>query len=327
MAKDKKATGDKIGPAKGKLGIMIPGMGAVATTFVAGVEAIRKGHAKPIGSMTQMGTVRLGKRTDGRTPKVKDFVPLSNLSDLVFTGWDIFEDDMYTAASKAGVLEKNLLDKIKPFLQSVKPRKAVFDRHYVKKLDGHHVKKGKSKMDLAEQLRADIRDFKKSSGAERLVMIWCGSTEILLQQTAAHRSVKSFEKALNETSPDIAPSMIYAYAALMEGVPFANGAPNLTVDLPVMHELSRRNNAPICGKDFKTGQTLIKTVLAPGLKARMLGLDGWFSTNILGNRDGEVLDDPDSFKTKEESKLSVLEYILQPEVYPQLYKDFSHVVR
>src|SRR6185437_5863929 len=223
---------------------MIPGMGAVATTFVAGVEAIRKGHAKPIGAMTQMGTVRLGKRTESRTPKVKDFVPLAGLKDLVFTGWDIFEDDMYTAASKAGVLEKTLLDKIKPFLQSVKPRKAVFDRHYVKKLDGKHVKKGKSKMDLAEQVRADIREFKKSSGADRLVMIWCGSTEIFLQQTAAHASIKAFEKALQQSSEEVAPSMIYAYAALIEGVPFANGAPNLTVDLPVMHELSRKNSAP-----------------------------------------------------------------------------------
>jgi myo-inositol-1-phosphate synthase len=327
MAKATKGAGDKISPAKGKLGIMIPGMGAVATTFVAGVEAIRKGQAKPIGSVTQMGTVRLGKRTDGRTPKVKDFVPLANLSDLVFTGWDIFEDDMYTAASKAGVLEKDLLDKIKPFLQSVKPRKAVFDRHYVKKLDGRHVKKGKSKMDLAEQVRADIRDFKKSSGADRLVMIWCGSTEIFLQQTSAHNSIKTFEKALNESSPDVAPSMIYAYAALMEGIPFANGAPNLTVDLPVMHELSRRNNAPICGKDFKTGQTLIKTVLAPTFKARMLGVSGWYSTNILGNRDGEVLDDPESFKTKEESKLGVLEHILQPDLYPELYGNIFHKVR
>ncbi|MBV9147025.1 MAG: inositol-3-phosphate synthase, partial [Acidobacteria bacterium] len=234
---------------------MIPGMGAVATTFVAGVEAVRKAHAQPIGSLTQMGTVRLGKRTEGRAPKISEFVPLAGLPDLVFTGWDIFEDDMYTAASKAGVIEKELLNKVKPFLQSVKPRKAVFDRHYVKKLDGHHVKTGKTKMDLAEQVRADIRDFKKSSGADRLVMMWCGSTEIYIQQTAAHSSVKTFEKALAHSSPDIAPSMIYAYAALMEGVPFANGAPNLTVDIPAMHELSRRNEAPICGKDFKTGQT------------------------------------------------------------------------
>ncbi|HET9742997.1 MAG TPA: inositol-3-phosphate synthase [Terriglobales bacterium] len=327
MAKQSKKAADGIAPAKGKLGIMIPGMGAVATTFVAGVEAVRKGFAKPIGSMTQMGTVRLGKRTDGRTPKVKDFVSLANLDDIVFTGWDIFEDDMFTAASKAGVIEKELLKKIKPFLQSVKPRKAVFDRRYVKRLDGHHVKSGKSKMDLAEQLRADIREFKKSSGADRFVMIWCGSTEIFLKPTAAHNSVRAFEKGLSESSEDIAPSMIYAYAALKENVPFANGAPNLTVDLPAMLELSRANSAPICGKDFKTGQTLIKTVLAPAFKARMLGVNGWYSTNILGNRDGEVLDDPESFKTKEESKLGALEHILQPELYPELYAHMYHKVR
>jgi myo-inositol-1-phosphate synthase len=316
-----------IAEAKGKLGIMLPGMGAVATTFVAGVEAVRKGISQPIGSLTQMGTIRLGKRTEGRSPKINDFVPLAQLNDLVFTGWDIFEDDMYAAATNAGVLEKDLLNQIKPFLQSIKPRPAVFDRHYVKKLDGHNVKKGKNKMELAEQLRADIHDFKKTSGAERVVMMWCGSTEIFLKQTEAHSSVKAFEKALHANDENIAPSMIYAYAALCEGVPFANGAPNLTVDLPAMHELSRRNHAPISGKDFKSGQTLLKTVLAPGLKARMLGLEGWFSTNILGNRDGEVLDDPDSFKTKEESKLSVLEHILQPELYPELYKDFYHKVR
>jgi myo-inositol-1-phosphate synthase len=320
-------TSADIQPAKGKLGIMIPGMGAVATTFVAGVEAVRKGFAKPIGSLTQMGTIRLGKRTDARSPKIKEFLPLAGLKDLVFTGWDIFEDDMYTAASKAGVLEGELLKKVKPFLSSIKPRKAVFDHNYVKKLDGSNVKKGKNKMDLAEQVRADIQEFKKSSGASRLVMIWCGSTEIFLTQTAAHQSVKAFEKALTRNDESIAPSMIYAYAALMESVPFANGAPNLTVDLPVMQALSRQNNAPICGKDFKTGQTLIKTILAPGFKARMLGLNGWFSTNILGNRDGEVLEDPGSFKTKEESKLSVLEHILQPELYPELYGHFTHKVR
>jgi myo-inositol-1-phosphate synthase len=317
----------KIQPARGKLGVMIPGMGAVATTFVAGVEAIRKGLAAPIGSLTQMGTIRLGKRTEGRFPKVKEFVPLAGLDDLVFTGWDPFDDDMYTAARKAGVLERDLLDKVKPFLSTVKPRPAVFDRNYVKKLDGHHVKKGKNKMELAEQLRDDIREFKKSSGASRLITIWCGSTEIFLQPTAAHQSLKSIEKAMQSNDEAIAPSMIYAYASLMEGVPFANGAPNLTVDLPVMHELSRKNEAPICGKDFKTGQTLMKTILAPGFKARLLGLNGWFSTNILGNRDGEVLDDPGSFKTKEESKLSVLEHILQPDLYPELYSKFSHVVR
>jgi myo-inositol-1-phosphate synthase len=322
-----KAETAQIQPARGKLGVMIPGMGAVATTFVAGVEAIRKGLAPPIGSLTQMGTIRLGKRTEGRFPKVKEFVPLAALADLVFTGWDPFDDDMYTAARKAGVLERDLLDKVKPFLSSVKPRPAVFDRNYVKKLDGHHVKKGKNKMELAEQLRDDIREFKKSSGACRLITIWCGSTEIFLQPTAAHQSLKAFEKAMQSNDEAIAPSMIYAYASLMEGVPFANGAPNLTVDLPVMHELSRKNEAPICGKDFKTGQTLMKTILAPGFKARLLGLNGWFSTNILGNRDGEVLDDPGSFKTKEESKLSVLEHILQPDLYPELYSKFSHVVR
>lgn len=312
---------------KGKLGVMIPGMGAVATTFVAGVEAVRQGIAKPFGSLTQMGTIRLGKRTEGRSPKVKEFVPLAGLDDLVFTGWDIFEDDMYTAASKAGVLDRYLIEKIKPFLSSIKPRKAVFDHNYVKNLDGPNVKKGKNKMDLAEQVRDDIRQFKKTSGAARLITIWCGSTETFLQAGPAHQSVKAFEKALTQNDESIAPSMVYAYASLMEGVPFANGAPNLTVDIPVMHELSRQNEAPICGKDFKTGQTLMKTILAPGFKARLLGLSGWFSTNILGNRDGEVLDDPGSFKTKEESKLSVLEHILQPDLYPELYGNFTHKVR
>ena len=314
-------------PAKGKLGVMIPGMGAVATTFVAGVEAIRKGLAKPIGSLTQMGTVRLGKRTDGRSPKLKEFVPLAGLDDLVFTGWDIFEDNMYEAASNAGVLDQRLLDQLKPFLSSIAPLPAVFDHKYVKKIDGPNVKKGKTKMDLAEQLRDDIRKFRKSSGASRLITMWCGSTETYIAAGPAHQSVKSFEKALRTNDETIAPSMVYAYASLMEGVPFANGAPNLTVDLPVMLELSRKNEAPICGKDFKTGQTLMKTILAPGFKARMLGLNGWFSTNILGNRDGEVLDDPGSFKTKEESKLSVLEHILQPELYPELYGKMHHKVR
>ena len=323
----RKASYGDLQPAKGKLGIMIPGMGAVATTFVAGVEAVRKGIAKPIGSLTQMGTIRLGKRTEGRSPKVKEFVPLAGLNDLVFTGWDIFEDNMYDAATNAGVLDRYLLEQIKPFLSKITPRKAVFDRNYVKKIDGPNVKKGKSKMDLAEQVRDDIREFKKSSGASRLVTIWCGSTESFIQPTAAHRSLKTFEKALAENDENIAPSMIYAYASLMEGVPFANGAPNLTVDIPVMHELSREHEAPICGKDFKTGQTLMKTILAPGFKARLLGVSGWYSTNILGNRDGEVLDDPGSFKTKEESKLGVLDHILQPELYPDLYKDIFHKVR
>ena len=263
-----------IAPAEGKLGVMIPGMGAVATTFVAGVQAVRRGLAHPIGSLTQMGTIRLGKRTDGRSPRIGDFVPLAEINDLVFTGWDPFEDDMYAAARKAGVLEKELLDNIKPFLSQIKPRPAVFDRNYVKRLDGPNVKKGKTKMDLAEQVRDDIRDFKKSSGASRLIMIWCGSTETFLQPTAVHQTVKSFEQALAKNDENIAPSMIYAYAALSEGVPYANGAPNLTVDIPAMHELSRRNQAPICGKDYKTGQTLLKTILAPGFKARMLGLSG-----------------------------------------------------
>ena len=317
----------EIQPAKGKLGVMIPGMGAVATTFVAGVEAVRKGFATPIGSLTQMGTIRLGKRTDARSPKINEFVPLAGLRDLAFTGWDIFDDDMYAAASNAGVLERELLDRVKPFLSSIKPRKAVFDRNYVKRLDGPNVKKGKNKMDLAEQVRADIRDFKKSSGATRLITIWCGSTETFIEPGPAHQSVKAFERALTQNDDAIAPSMIYAYASLTEGVPFANGAPNLTVDIPALHELSRRNHAPVCGKDFKTGQTLIKTILAPGFKARLLGLSGWYSTNILGNRDGEVLDDPGSFKTKEESKLGVLEHILQPRLYPELYGNIFHKVR
>src|SRR5437764_2984935 len=316
-----------IHPADGKLGVMIAGMGAVATTFVAGVEAIRRGLAQPVGSLTQLGTIRLGKRTEARCPKIRDFLPLADLNDLVFTGWDIFADYMYAAACKAGVLYRELIDRIQPFLESVKPLPAVFNRNYVRKLDGPNVKEGKNKMHLAEQLRADIREFKRSSGASRFVMIWCGSTEIFLRPCEVHQSLKAFESALESNDENIAPSMIYAYAALSEGVPFANGAPNLTVDIPAMQDLSRRNNAPICGKDYKTGQTLMKTVLAPGFKARMLGLHGWFSTNILGNRDGEVLDDPDSFKTKEESKLSVLEQILQPKLYPDLYKDFYHKVR
>jgi myo-inositol-1-phosphate synthase len=327
VSKGNNGSGSNIAPAKGKLGILIPGMGAVATTFVAGVEAVRKGISHPIGSLTQMGTIRLGKRTDGRSPLLKDFVPLADLDDLVFGGWDIFTDNMYDAARNAGVLEKELLDKIKPFLQGIKPMKAVFDKNYVRKLDGPNVKKGKNKMDLAEQVREDIRNFKKKSGASRLVMIWCGSTESFIKPSAIHSSVKAFEKALLASDENIPPSMIYAYAALMEGVPYANGAPNLSVDVPAMHELSKRNNAPICGKDYKTGQTLMKTILAPGFKARMLGLSGWFSTNILGNRDGEVLEDPGSFKTKEESKLSVLEHILQPELYPELYGNICHKVR
>ena len=314
-----------IAPATGKLGVMVVGLGAVATTFIAGVEAIRRGLAKPIGSLTQMGTIRLGKRTEGNTPLIKDFVPIAKLDDLVFTGWDIFEDNVYEAAAHAKVLEKETLAELKPYLEKIKPLPAVFDQYYVKRLNGTHVKTGKNKMDLAEQVRADIQAFKKT--VDRVVVIWAGSTEIFLEPTPVHDTVASFEKGLLESDPGIAPSQIYAYAALKEGVPFANGAPNLTVDLPVMLELSRQNSAPITGKDFKTGQTFIKTVLAPAFKARMLGVSGWYSTNILGNRDGEVLDDPESFKTKEESKLGVLDYILQPELYPELYKDLYHKVR
>jgi myo-inositol-1-phosphate synthase len=317
----------KIAEPKGKLGVLIPGMGAVATTFIAGVEAVRRNIARPIGSLTQMGTIRLGRRTENRTPRIKDFVPLAGLDDLVFGGWDLFKDNCYEAAVKSGVLERALLDQLKDFLSEIRPMPAVFEQRFVKNLHGENVKKGKTKMDLAEQVMDDIRNFQKSNGVTRTVMIWCGSTEIFLKPSAVHQSVSAFEKGLRTNHKEIAPSMIYAYAALKLGIPFANGAPNLTVDIPAMHELSKRNAAPICGKDYKTGQTLIKTILAPGLKARLIGLQGWFSTNILGNRDGEVLDDPDSFKTKEESKLSVLEYILQPELYPELYKGFCHKVR
>jgi myo-inositol-1-phosphate synthase len=327
MATGQKDTPSEIAAAKGKLGILIVGLGAVATTFVAGVEAVRKGIAAPIGSLTQMGTVRLGKRTDGRSPMIKDFVPLADLNDIVFGGWDIFTDSAYEAAANAKVLEKELLLQLKPFMDGIKPMPAVFDNEYVKLIDGPNVKKGKNKLDLAAQLRADIRNFKKENNCDRLVMIWCASTETFQTASEVHASVSSFEKGLKESDPNIAPSQIYAYAALQESVPFANGAPNLTVDLPVMQELSRKHNAPIAGKDFKTGQTLMKTILAPGFKARMLGLNGWFSTNILGNRDGEVLEDPGSFKTKEESKLSVLDEILQPKLYPELYGNIFHKVR
>ena len=317
----------QIAEPKGKLGVLIPGMGAVATTFIAGVEAIRRQLARPIGSLTQMGTIRLGKRPEKRAPAIKDFVPLAGLDDLVFGGWDLFKDNCYEAATHAGVLERTLLDQVKDFLSGIRPMPAVFQQKFVKKLHGENIKKGKTKMDLAEQVQDDIRQFQKTSGASRLIMIWCGSTEIFLKPTAVHQSLAAFEKGLRSNSPEIAPSMIYAYSALKLGVPFANGAPNLTADIPAMLELSLKNHAPVCGKDYKTGQTLLKTIIAPGLKARLIGLHGWFSTNILGNRDGEVLEDPGSFRTKEESKLSVLEYILQPELYPELYKGFCHKVK
>jgi myo-inositol-1-phosphate synthase len=317
----------EIAPPKGKLGILLVGLGAVSTTFIAGVIAVRKGIAKPIGSLTQMGTVRLGKRTDARTPLIKDLVPLASLDDLVFGGWDIFEDNCHEAATTAGVLEPSLLAQVKPEMEAIKPWPAVFDRRYVKRLDGPNVKKGANKMDLAEQVRADIRRFKKDNNLDRLVMIWCGSTEVYMTETEAHQSIEAFEKALVGNDVNIPSSMVYAYAALKEGIPYANGAPNLTADIPALLDLALKNGSPICGKDFKTGQTLIKTIVAPGLKARLIGVDGWYSTNILGNRDGEVLDDPESFKTKEESKKSVLDYILQPDLYPDLYKDLCHVVR
>jgi myo-inositol-1-phosphate synthase len=317
----------QIAKPEGKLGVLIPGMGAVATTFMAGVEAVRRGLALPVGSLTQMGTIRLGKRTDKRSPLIKDFVPLASLDDLVFAGWDVFPDDAYEAAVKAGVLERALLDQLQDFLVQVRPMPAVFERRFVKNLQGENVKRGRTKMDLAEEVMADIEQFRKASGVSRLVMIWCGSTETFLQPSDVHQTLAAFERGLRANSPEIPPSMIYAYAALKLGIPHANGAPNLTTDTPALLELAHKNRVPVCGKDFKTGQTLLKTVLAPALKARLLGLRGWFSTNILGNRDGEVLDDPGSFKTKEESKLSVLEYILQPELYPQLYKDYYHKVR
>ena len=297
---------------------MLVGLGAVSTTFIAGVQAIRKGVARPIGSLTQMGTIRLGKRTEGRTPLVKDFVPLADLNDIVFGGWDIFEDNCYEAAKTAGVLEDRLLDQVKPEMEAIRPWTAVFDQQYVKRLNGPNVKKGRNKKDLAEQVRQDIRAFKETNGLSRLVMIWCGSTEIFMTESPAHQSIEAFETALEANDVTIPSSMVYAYAALKEGVPYANGAPNLTVDVPALMDLAQRNRVPIVGKDFKTGQTLIKTVIAPGLKARLLGVKGWYSTNILGNRDGEVLDDPESFKTKEESKKSVLDYILQPDLYPEL---------
>jgi myo-inositol-1-phosphate synthase len=324
---DGKNKGIQVEDPKGKLGVLLVGLGAVSTTFVAGVEAIKRGLAEPIGSLTQMGTIRLGKRTENRVPLIRDFVKLAKLDDLVFGAWDIFEEDAYEAGLHSGVLERDLINELKPQLQAVKPMKAVFDQQYVKRLNGSHVKKASNKFELAEALIDDIREFKRTRECDRLVMIWCASTEIFLQAGEAHSDLKRFEQAMKENDPSIAPSMLYAYAALKAGIPFANGAPNLTVDIPALTRLAIEQNLPICGKDFKTGQTLMKTIIAPGLKGRLLGLHGWFSTNILGNRDGEVLDDPESFKTKEESKLSVLEYILQPEVYPSLYKDFSHLVR
>ena len=317
----------EIRPAEGRLGVLLPGFGAVGTTVVAGVEAARRGIARPIGSLTQLNTIRLGKRTEDRTPLIKDFLPLSELDDLVFGAWDPIPDDGYESALEAGVLERHHLDAMEEFLRSVKPMPAVFDSEYVRRLDGPNVKTGADKFELAQQLRDDIRRFRDEQGCARLVMIWCGSTEVFLRSGSAHETLESFEAAMKANDPAIAPSMIYAYAAIMEGVPYANGAPNLSADIPALEGAADERGVPLAGKDFKTGQTLMKTILAPGFKARMLGIEGWFSTNILGNRDGAVLDDPDSFKTKEESKLSVLEHILQPDMYPELYGQLYHKVR
>ncbi|MBI4208208.1 MAG: inositol-3-phosphate synthase [Deltaproteobacteria bacterium] len=319
--------GNQIEKPEGKLGVLLPGLGAVSTTVVAGTHLINKGLAHPFGSLTQMQTIRLGKRTEHRQPLIKDFIPLAHMKDLVFGGWDIFTDNAHQAAMKAGVLPQETLEKVRPELEAVKPWKAVFDQRYVKKLSGPNVKQGKNKMELAEAVMRDMEQFQKETGAKRLVMVWCGSTEIYLQKTAVHDTIETFEKGLKENSPEIPSSMIYAYAAVKMGIPYANGAPNLSGDIPAMLELSQKTKTPVAGKDFKTGQTLMKTIIAPGLKARMLGLQGWFSANILGNRDGEVLDDPDSFKTKEVSKMSVLDNILEPNLYPNLYGNYYHKVR
>lgn len=316
-----------IQPAAGKLGVLIPGLGAVATTFIAGVETIKKGLSQPVGSLTQMGNIRLGKRTENRYPLIKDFVPLANLNDIVFGGWDVYDDNVYESALKAKVLETHLLDAVKPELQALKPMKAVFDKEFVKNLDGTNIKTEANKMDLAKALMKDIEDFKAANNCSRLVMVWCASTEKYLEHADIYDTVESFEAALKANDPRIAPSMIYAYAAIRMGVPFANGAPNLTCDIPALVALAKELQVPVAGKDFKTGQTLMKTIVAPGLAARALGVRGWFSSNILGNRDGLVLDDPDNFKTKEVSKLSVLEEILQPEINPELYGELYHKVR
>jgi myo-inositol-1-phosphate synthase len=318
----------EIAPAGGRLGVLLVGLGAVASTFISGVEHTRRGSGRPIGSLTQMGTIRLGKRTEHRMPLIKEFVPLAEPDQLVFGAWDPIPDNAYQAAVKCGVLDRHEhIEPIADFLRKIEPMPAAFDQYYVKRLEGTNVKKAKTKLELTEQIRRDIRDFKAANRCDRLVMVWCASTEIFMEEQAPHMNLEAFEAAMETNDECIAPSMLYAYAALMEGVPFANGAPNLTVDTPALVKLAQDKGLPIMGKDFKTGQTLIKTVISPMLKARMLGVSGWYSTNILGNRDGEVLDDPESFKTKEESKLGVLEYILQPELYPELYGDVYHKVR
>ena len=317
----------KIAEPKGKLGILLPGMGAVSTTFITGVEKIRKGTGRPFGSLTQMGNIRLGKRTENRTVKISDLVPLASLDDLVFGGWDPIPDNAFDAAMKAGVLKHEDIEPHKDFLSEIKPMTAVFDKEYVKLLDGPHVKKGSNWMDLADQVIKDIDEFKTKNGCDRMVMLWAGSTEIFQEHDKIYDSLSSLEKAMKDNNKKITPSMIYAYAAMKSGIPYANGAPNVTADIPAFFELAAQTGIAHSGKDFKTGQTLMKTIVAPGIKARMLGMNGWFSTNILGNRDGEVLDDPQSFRSKEVTKGSVLNYILQPDVYPELYKDMYHKVR
>jgi myo-inositol-1-phosphate synthase len=306
---------------------MLVGLGAVATTFLAGVESVRRGFSLPVGSLTQMATIRLGKRSERRSPRIADFVPLASLDDLEFAAWDPIPDDALTAARKAGVLSEDHLSAVAPFLATIRPMPAAFDRQYVDRISGRNVKKGASLREVAEQLRQDIREFRAAARVDRVVMIWCGSTEVFMERMPSHATIEQFEKAMLCSDPAVAPSMLYAWAALMEGVPFSNGAPNLTVDIPALLELAAERRVPVSGKDLKTGQTWLKTVIAPALKARMLGLRGWYSTNILGNRDGEVLDDPGSLKTKEESKLGALQTILQPETYPELYGDFTHLVR
>ena len=317
----------RIAPAEGKLGVLIPGMGAVTTTFIAGLEAIKRGMGKPIGSLTQLGTVRLGKRTEGRSPAIRDFVPLAKVEDLEIATWDIFEDNAYEAAVKAGVLEMPLLQSLKEPLEAVEPMQAVFDQKFVKRLNGPNIKAGGSKMDYAEAVMEDIRQFQQRTKVSRMTMIWCGSTEVYHEAAEVHSSLERFERGLRENDPEISPSQIYAYAALKSGVPYANGAPHMTTDMPALLELARERSLPLAGKDYKSGQTFMKTLIAPGLKSRLLGVSGWFSTNILGNRDGEVLDDPGSFRSKEVSKSSALEYILQKQLYPDLYGNVYHKVR
>ncbi len=316
-----------VAQAEGKLGVLLVGLGAVATTYIAGVLNVRRGTGTPVGSLAELNTIRLGKRTDQRAPTIREFVPLAALDDLVWCAWDPIADNAYESAKVAGVLDLPHIEPVAEELTAIKPMPAVFDQDYVKRIEGINVKTGRTKRDLAEQLREDIRRFKSDNACDRLVMVWCASTEVFLKPGPAHASLEAFERAMDENDPTIAPSMLYAYAALQEGVPFANGAPNLTVDTEAIRQLARQKGLPIAGKDFKTGQTMMKTVVSPMLKARMLGLAGWYSTNILGNRDGEVLDDPEAFKTKEESKLGVLEHILQPAVYPELYGNIYHKVR